>query len=39
LDRACRPSPAVSDFSIEQDGGKPLVVVGLQGGRKVRVGP
>ena len=32
------PSPAASDFSIEHDGGRPVVVVGLQGGRKVRVG-
>lgn len=39
LARKTLPSPAVSDFSIEQDGGKPVVVVGLQGGRKVRLGP
>jgi hypothetical protein len=33
------PSPAVSDFALERDGtDKPVVVVGLEGGRKVRVG-
>jgi hypothetical protein len=38
--RKALPSPAVSDFALERDGaGKPVVVVGLEGGRKVRVGP
>ncbi len=38
LARKSLPSPAVSDFTIEREGGKPVVVVGLGGGRKVRVG-
>jgi hypothetical protein len=31
------PSPAVSDFGLEIANGKPVVVVGLGGGRKVKV--
>jgi hypothetical protein len=31
------PSPALSDFTIERKEGKLIVVVGLGGGRKVRV--
>lgn len=38
LARKALPSPAVSNFTIERAGGKPIVVVGLEGGRKVRVG-
>jgi FG-GAP-like repeat len=38
LRRKPLPSPAVSSFSLEHDHGKPVVVVGLAGGRKVRVG-
>ena len=37
LARKSLPSPALSDFAIEREGGKPIVVVGLGGGRKVRV--
>jgi hypothetical protein len=38
LARKALPSRAVSDFVLERKGGKPIVVVGLAGGRKVRVG-
>jgi len=39
LARKALPSPAVSDFALERDGaGKPVVVVGLEGGRKMKVG-
>lgn len=38
LARKPLPAPAVSDFAIEREGNKPIVTVGLQGGRKVRVG-
>lgn len=38
LARKSLPSPAVSDFAIEREAGKPTVVVGLGAGRKVRVG-
>jgi hypothetical protein len=37
LRRVPLPSPAVSDFALETVGGKPVVVVGLAGGRKLRV--
>lgn len=37
LRRKPLPSPAVSNFTLETDNGKPVVVVGLSGGRKVRV--
>ncbi len=37
--RKSLPEPAASDFAIEIAGGKPLVVVGLGGQRKVRVAP
>jgi len=37
LARKSLPSPALSDFAIEREGGKSIVVVGLGGGRKVRV--
>jgi hypothetical protein len=37
LRRAPLPSPAVSDFAIETEGGLPVVVVGLAGGKKVRI--
>lgn len=33
------PEPAASDFTVERSGGKPVVVVGLGGQRKVRVAP
>jgi hypothetical protein len=38
LARAPLPAPAVSDFAIERQGSKPIVAVGLQGGRRIRVG-
>lgn len=38
LARKSLPAPAVSDFTIEHEGGKPIVVVGLGAGRKVRGG-
>lgn len=38
LRRKPLPSPAVSDFRLEKDGAKPVVVVGLAGGRSVRIG-
>lgn len=37
LRRAPLPSPAVSDFAVETASGKPAVVVGLGGGKKVRI--
>lgn len=37
LGRVPLPSPAVSDFALETAGGRPVVVVGLAGGRKLRV--
>jgi len=37
LVRKSLPSPAVTDFAIEHEQGKPVVVVGLGGNRKVRV--
>jgi hypothetical protein len=37
LRRMLLPSPAVSDFGLELDNGKPVVVVGLGNGRKVKV--
>jgi hypothetical protein len=37
LARRHLPSPAVSDFAIAREAGKPIVVVGLAGGRKVRI--
>jgi hypothetical protein len=37
LRRSPLPSPAVSDFAIETEGGLPVVVVGLAGGKKVRI--
>lgn len=39
LARKALPAPAAADFSVEHDGGKPVVVVGLEVGRKIRVGP
>jgi hypothetical protein len=38
LRRKPLPSPAVSSFTLERDNGKPVVVVGLAGGRKIRIG-
>jgi hypothetical protein len=37
LRRKPLPSPAVSSFTLERDHGRPVVVVGLAGGRKVRI--
>jgi hypothetical protein len=37
LRRVQLPSPAVSDFSLDAENGKPVVVVGLGGGKKVRI--
>lgn len=37
LRRISLPSPAASDFALDVDSGRPVVVVGLAGGRKVRV--
>jgi FG-GAP-like repeat len=37
LARKPLPSPAVADFALEQDNGKPVVVVGVAGGRKIKV--
>lgn len=37
LQRKPLPSPAVADFALERDNGKPVVVVGLAGGRKIKV--
>ncbi len=39
LARKVLPSPAASDFAVEYQGGKPVVVVGLGGQRKVRIAP
>lgn len=39
LARKALPALAASDFSVEHHGGKPVVVVGLEGERKTRVGP
>lgn len=35
--RKALPSPAVADFSIGREAGKPVVIVGLGGGRTVKV--
>jgi hypothetical protein len=37
LKRVPLPSPAVSDFALDTDGARPVVVVGLEGQRKFRV--
>ncbi len=37
--RKALPSPAVADFSIGQEAGKPVVIIGLGGGRTVKVRP
>lgn len=37
LRRHALPSPALSDFALERDNGKPVVIVGLGGGRKIKV--
>jgi hypothetical protein len=39
LARKALPASAAADFSVEHEGGKSVVVVGLEGGRKIRVGP
>lgn len=39
LARKVLPSPAASDFAVEYEGGKPVVVVGLGSQRKVRIAP
>jgi hypothetical protein len=39
MTRKVLPSPAASDFVVEYQGGKPVVVVGLGGQRKVRIAP
>ena len=39
LARKALPSPAASDFSVELRNGKPVVVVGLGGGRHVKLRP
>jgi FG-GAP-like repeat len=38
LKRKPLPSAAVASFRLEQENGKPVVVVGLEGGKTVRVG-
>jgi hypothetical protein len=37
--RKSLPSPAVADFSLQTDGGRPSVIVGLGGGKTVRIQP
>ncbi|KAB2910463.1 MAG: VCBS repeat-containing protein [Hyphomicrobiaceae bacterium] len=39
LARKTLPSPAASDFSVEYEGGKPVVVVGLGSRRTIRIRP
>lgn len=37
--RKALPAPAVSDFSIEYQNGRPVVLVGIEGGRRFKVHP
>jgi FG-GAP-like repeat len=39
LARKPLPSPALTDFALETAGGKPAVIVGLGGGKTIRIAP
>jgi hypothetical protein len=39
ISRKALPSPAADDFTIDRTGGRPAVLVGLAGGKRIRVAP